>query len=592
MIGVLLVSILLLVGPIVSSVMWKPIPGAWLCYLIGGIGVLIAGVIMVITRLYQKAGAEEAIVRTGWGGPKVVVNGGILVVPVVHDSSRIPLCTIRKEVKRENGEALITKDKLRADIHAQFFIHVDPTTDAILNAARSFGNVGKNVETIKALVDDKLVSALRTVAAQKTLEDLNTDRKDFMAMVTEIVQNDLKHNGLSLETPTLSKLDQTSVTSLSDQNVFDAEGMKTIAQITQKQMTERNKLLRDGEQERMAQDVATAKKKLELALDQAQATATQEAAKAVATAEQSRASQEADIVSKKAVDLATIEKMLAIEVAARQKEAAIANADADRARAQADQAKAEALRETERQAITTVQVTATAEREKKQQVIAAEADAEKALVAVKKVAEGEAYRLTTTADGQKAAAEASAMAVTKAAKAAADAVEVKAEAAAKAKEAEARGDKAVQMVPVDVARKQVEVDASRVETVLKPTLQVRKELGDVAQQFELAQLRIQKDAEVRIATATATATILQKMEAQIVGTPETVGNLLEQIQRGMNVTALANSLVDHADPATMSAVREVISPFLALAQAGADRLAAKKPEGAGSANAGGENASK
>ena len=43
------------------------------------LALIIIGVI--IARLYQRASKEIAFVRTGFGGEKVVINGGALVLP-------------------------------------------------------------------------------------------------------------------------------------------------------------------------------------------------------------------------------------------------------------------------------------------------------------------------------------------------------------------------------------------------------------------------------------------------------------------------------------------------------------------------------
>ena len=91
---------------------------------------------------------------------------------------------------------------------AEFFVRGLPDNDDIINAARSLGDRTAHDETIKALIEDKLVSALRTVAATRTLEDLNSKRDEFVRQVMDFVTADLKHNGFTLETATISALDQ------------------------------------------------------------------------------------------------------------------------------------------------------------------------------------------------------------------------------------------------------------------------------------------------------------------------------------------------------------------------------------------------
>ena len=463
-------GIALIAAPVTASALGHPLGTlATAVMLVFGSGLtLLAGILGTITKLYQKTKANEALVRTGMGGMKVITDGGALIIPVVHTLVRVSLATQKLVVARKAKEALLTEDKLRADVTAEFYVRVQPLDDSIKNAARSFGDQMGDSKTVTALVADKLVSALRTVAATMTLEDLNKARDQFVRQVTEIVKPDLEHNGLTLEGVTISELDQTDLTSLSENNIFDAQGRAAVARIVQAKKTEVNQLQKEGDQARAKQDLETAKRLLEFAQDQATATAQQAAEVAKVTAEQDRIAKEAEIATTKAVELANIEqakqtevatraKQQAVETAEREKQAAIADAQAKQAEAEAKLATAEALRETERQAVKTVQVEADANRAKTTQVINAEATAQTAYVQAQKAADAQAYTMKAKADGQKAAADAEAEATIKKASADAEATTKRANAEAAAAEARARGEQAVAMVPVSVASAQVDV---------------------------------------------------------------------------------------------------------------------------------------
>jgi len=58
---------------------------------VGGsiLGTVFTGVttMTVVSRFYRRCGADEALVRTGAGGNKVVIGGGILVYPIRISSS-------------------------------------------------------------------------------------------------------------------------------------------------------------------------------------------------------------------------------------------------------------------------------------------------------------------------------------------------------------------------------------------------------------------------------------------------------------------------------------------------------------------------
>lgn len=552
MIGMFLIALFgcgLIVAPIVSSVYGHPLSGLASALMIasGIVAVTGASIISVVARLYMRTKASEAFVRTGMGGIRVIKDGGALVIPVVHQLVRISLQTIRLEVNRQGVDALITKDKLRADIRAEFFVRVQPDESSIESAARSFGEQMGDHRYVASLVEDKLISALRQVAATKTLEELNTKRDEFMKEVRNVVTEDLTHNGLTLETATISKLDQTDPKNLRDDNIFDAQGKRTIAEITQKQLTERNRLEREGEQARTKQDVETRKSVLELERAKAEALAGQQSEIAKIQAEKEREAQEKQIEARRAIELANIQREQAVavaqreqqratEVAERQKQESVAMAEKQRTVAQSQLAAAEADRERAQQAIKTVEVEAAADRDKKKLVIAAEAVAQQKFVEAQRAADAEAYRVQKQAEGRKAAADADAEAITK-----------KADADASAAKARADGDRAVALVPVQVQQEQVEVERKRVE-VLKQELEAREKHGRAAQEFEIAKLRVTKEAEVRIEAAKATVNLVGQVNAQVFGTPEDVSKMTQAWMRGMGISNTISGFLDAAGP--------------------------------------------
>ena len=50
---------------------------------------------LIFARLYKRASKETAFVRTGFGGEKVVMNGGALVLPVLHETISVNMNTLR-----------------------------------------------------------------------------------------------------------------------------------------------------------------------------------------------------------------------------------------------------------------------------------------------------------------------------------------------------------------------------------------------------------------------------------------------------------------------------------------------------------------
>jgi uncharacterized membrane protein YqiK len=233
--GMILVALILIIGVLVAPI---DIPAASKVILIAvGVGLLVvAAIVITITRLYQKTSSSTAFVRTGMGGIKTVIDGGCISLPIVHQLTVISLESMRLDVKRTGPEALITKDNLRADLYAEFYIKIQKDESSVTTAATSLGTKAMHPDEIKDLVEQRLISALRTVAAGQTLDDLHAKRQEFAEQVQANVAEDLKTNGITLESVSVSSLDQTPVDELaSNSAIFDAKGRRKITEIIEEQ---------------------------------------------------------------------------------------------------------------------------------------------------------------------------------------------------------------------------------------------------------------------------------------------------------------------------------------------------------------------
>ncbi len=534
---------------------------------IGGLLVVSVGLLWIFKKLYVKTRADRSFVRTGRGF-KIIKDGGAIVIPFLHEIVWVSLQTFEIQIDRRNKEALLTADKLRVDILAEFYVKVKPDDEAIAAASRSFGEQ-MNAEGIRRIVEKKLISALRTVAAQKTLEELNSDRAAFMEEVTKICAQELTHNGLTLESAAISALDQTSSEFLDPNNVFDAQGLRTIAEITEKNKTHTNQLQRNGEEQRKRQDVETRKQMLVLEEDKAKAEAGQAAEVKKFEAQKAQEAREGQIAAAKAIELAEVEKAEAIEVqkraqeraievatqekekavevATRDKQAAIALAEKSRAEKQAQQAEAEKLRQERVEAIRTVTVVEEANRKKQQQIIDAEAEAQRLYIAEEKSADAAAYKIERDATARKAAADADAEATRK-----------KAEADRDADIARAKAREANEMVPVQVKAAEVDVEKRRFNEVVKPELEARDQFGQSQQDFELAQLYITEQAKVEVERARASVEIYRKVEVQAFSTLEQMGEVQAKVLRGHGVAGMINGFKDNLDSDTASTALDAV----------------------------------
>ncbi|MFL9995360.1 Uncharacterized membrane protein YqiK, contains Band7/PHB/SPFH domain [Burkholderia sp. GAS332] len=217
----------------------------------GGIGLaLVVGLCvigLIFARLYVRASAERAFVRTGLGGQKVIMSGGAVVLPVFHEVIPINMNTLKLEVSRATRDSLITKDRMRVDVVVAFFVRVKPTAEGISTAAQTLGQRTQAPENLRALVDDKFVDALRSTAAQMTMQDLQDAREKFVQGVQNTVAEDLTKNGLELESVSLTNFNQTSKEFFDPNNAFDAEGLTKLTQETERRRKERNEVEQDTE---------------------------------------------------------------------------------------------------------------------------------------------------------------------------------------------------------------------------------------------------------------------------------------------------------------------------------------------------------
>ncbi|RZG73788.1 hypothetical protein EXU29_06805 [Acinetobacter wuhouensis] len=171
------------------------------------VALIVIGVI--VARLYKRSSKEVSFVRTGFGGEKVILNGGAIVLPVLHEVIPVNMNTLRLEVKRTADQALITKDRMRVDVAAEFYVRVKPTAESIATAAQTLGQKTMQPNELKSLVEGKFVDSLRSVAAEMAMEELHEKRVDFVQKVQQAVSEELFKNGLELETVSLTGLDQT-----------------------------------------------------------------------------------------------------------------------------------------------------------------------------------------------------------------------------------------------------------------------------------------------------------------------------------------------------------------------------------------------
>ncbi len=398
----------------------------------------VAGIVYLLQWLYRRSSKETSFVRTGFGGQTVVIGGGALVLPIVHEITPVNMRTLRLEVRRGREAALITKNRMRVDVVAEFYVRVAPRPDAVAAAAQTLGRRTTEPEALKDLVEGKFVDALRSIAAELTMEEMHERRGEYVKRVRDAVAEGLALNGLELEAVSLTSLDQTPMEYFNPSNAFDAEGL---TQLTE-QIERRRKARNDIEQDTLIQirnkNLQTEKLQLDLDRDAEYARLAQErelevrraqqrAELARERAERDREAEESQMHAREAVELARIaqersldveriareqqvqtleiERRRALEIAEQERAIAVAGRSQAQSEAQAAAERARALAVTEEERVFTARDIETAERRRQVELIAAGQQAERNALMVRSAAEAERAAAADRAEASRIAVE-------------------------------------------------------------------------------------------------------------------------------------------------------------------------------------------
>jgi len=257
--------------------------------------VVLAIIIVFLARFYKRATREVSIIKTGVGGRKVIMDGGTIAIPYFHEISRVNMQTLRLHVDRTGNSSVITKDRLRVDVGAEFYVSVIPDREGISRAAQTLGRRTFQPEQLGDLIEGKLIDAIRSVAAGMTLDELHENRGKFVADVGAGLTETLARNGLELDSVSLTGLDQTPFAALDENNAFNAVGMRRLAEVVAKSKKDRAEIDADADVSVRRAAMEAARQTLEIDLQEQEAQIFQ-----VQKIEELKAAQLAEVAKRKA----------------------------------------------------------------------------------------------------------------------------------------------------------------------------------------------------------------------------------------------------------------------------------------------------
>ncbi|NBY33685.1 MAG: flotillin family protein [Betaproteobacteria bacterium] len=386
------------------------------------LAIVVAIAVWLLHWLYLRSSKERAFVRTGLGGEKVVVDGGAFVLPILHDVIPVNMNTLRLEVIRGRDKSLITKDRMRVDVIAEFYVRVAAKPESVAAAAQTLGQRTLEPERLKELIEGKFVDALRTAAADMTMEELHEKRGAYVRRVREAVAEDLTKNGLELEAASLTQLDQTSMEYFNPSNAFDAEGLTRLTEQIEHRKKQRNDVEQDTliairnknlEAEKLSLDIdreselarlqqnrevefARARQRSELTTERVERDREAESAQIIARQSIESARIQSDetiekerILKEQTLQSIEIERRKALELAEQQRAIAVAveSKQHSEALAKADEARALAVSAEER--VFTAREVEVANRQKEIELIATQQDIERETMRIVQTAQAE-----------------------------------------------------------------------------------------------------------------------------------------------------------------------------------------------------------
>jgi uncharacterized membrane protein YqiK len=272
----------------------------WLLAIIAA-AILVAIAVVFLNRFYRKSTRDIALIRTGFGGQRILISGGCLALPFLHRVEEINMRTVRIDVRRTSEKSLITEDRMRVDVEMEFYVRVMPSVEGIATAAQALGAKSFTPDGVRNLLEGRFIDAIHAVAARETMDTLHEKRAEFVGQVGELLRDNLGHNGILLDSVSLTRLDQSAFSAFDENNAFNAVGMRKLAEIIAVNKKKRAEIEADAEVSVRQTQLEATKRRLLLSQEEEQAQIAQrlqiEKIKSASDAEAAKAREDALIAS-------------------------------------------------------------------------------------------------------------------------------------------------------------------------------------------------------------------------------------------------------------------------------------------------------
>src|SRR6202000_957023 len=155
-----------------------------------------------LARMYRKAGPNEAIIRYGLGGPRVIIGHGALVYPMVQTARSLSLELMSFDVAPQQD--LYTRQGVAVTVEAVAQIKVRSDQESILTAAEQF--LTKTPDQREGLIRLVMEGHLRGIIGQLTVEQIVKEPEMVADRMRSTCADDLSKMGLEVVSFTIKEV--------------------------------------------------------------------------------------------------------------------------------------------------------------------------------------------------------------------------------------------------------------------------------------------------------------------------------------------------------------------------------------------------
>jgi flotillin len=159
-------------------------------------------IIVSLLKRYKRCPSDRILVIYGKVGKgpeaesrsaKCIHGGAAFILPIIQDYSFLDLTPMSIEI---NLTSALSRQNIRVDVPSRFTVAVSTEPGVMINAAERL--LGLNRDDVSNLAKDIIFGQMRLVVATMDIEEINSNRDQFLAAVSSNVEAELKKIGLKL----------------------------------------------------------------------------------------------------------------------------------------------------------------------------------------------------------------------------------------------------------------------------------------------------------------------------------------------------------------------------------------------------------